>query len=146
MEKFLTENQTPTIQDIINQNLSQGSNIKTDSNLSSESNTSTELDINKSSTLSTLLENFENLNGIKKLAVSLLFLKITLLSSLLSIVFVFYGDYLLTKYNIENRFPKLGKIIQLRKKYTRYYLVLSSIIIITVIFTEIVLCISILSL
>lgn len=115
MEKFLTENQTPTIQDIINQNLSQGSNIKTDSNLSSESNTSTELDINKSSTLSTLLENFENLNGIKKLAVSLLFLKITLLSSLLSIVFVFYGDYLLTKYNIENRFPKLGKIIQLRK-------------------------------
>ena len=43
-----------------------------------------------------------------------------ILISLFSILTIFYGDYLIIKLNLENRFPKLAKFIQLRRKFNNY--------------------------
>lgn len=45
---------------------------------------------------------------------------------------VFYGDSLIILLDIENRFPKLAKIIKLRRKFQQYYFGLNLIIIFSV--------------
>ena len=65
---------------------------------------------------------FDSINIFKRIALSLLLLKGVVISSTLSLIFILYGDYLLTKYNIESRYPKLAKFIQLRRKLQNYYL------------------------
>lgn len=40
-----------------------------------------------------------------------------ILFSMFSIISIFFGDYLITILNLENKFPKLSKIIQLRRKF-----------------------------
>ena len=69
----------------------------------------------------TSMDWFEGLNGIKKLAVSLILGKSVIFSALLSIIFIFYGNILIEKYDLVNRYPKLAKIIQLRRKFQKYY-------------------------
>nr|QCI56453.1 hypothetical protein [Hypsizygus marmoreus] len=58
---------------------------------------------------------FENLDIFEKIAVSLLFSNSVIISSLISIVYIFYGDILLEKFNLEQRYPKLAHLINLRK-------------------------------
>uniref|UniRef100_UPI0030FF2D46 hypothetical protein n=1 Tax=Singerocybe alboinfundibuliformis TaxID=1346812 RepID=UPI0030FF2D46 len=93
---------------------------------------------------SAIIEQFEHLDNYSKIAVSMLLLKSTLISALVSIVFIFYGDYLINKYNIETRFPKLAKIILLRRKFSRYYLLWNSALVLFLILIEIIFYISIL--
>lgn len=81
--------------------------------------------INKSFIGSDFWDYFEILNSVKKLAISILFFNYTIISAATSILFIFYGDYLLNKYDIENKYPRIGKIIQLRKRFQIYYLILS---------------------
>jgi hypothetical protein len=76
-------------------------------------------------------ELFENLDIFSKLALSLLFLNSAIISGLISIVFIFYGDYLINKFQLEIKFPKLAKIIQLRRKFQKYYLILSILLILS---------------
>jgi len=64
---------------------------------------------------------FETLTSWEKLAVSLLLSNSIIFSALLGLLFNFYGDFLLTRFNIESRFPKLAKIIKLRRSFSRYY-------------------------
>jgi hypothetical protein len=64
---------------------------------------------------------FETLSSWEKLAVSLLLSKSIIFSALLGLLFNFYGDFLLTRFNIESRFPKLAKVIKLRRSFSRYY-------------------------
>jgi hypothetical protein len=112
---------------------------------SSSSNLIFETDeINKSFIFSRLIEQFENMNTISKLAISLLITKSILLSSLISIIFVLYGDYLIKKYELESRFPKLERIIKLRRAFQKYYLIFDGLIIFTIILMEVIFCISIL--
>lgn len=80
-----------------------------------------------------------------RLALFLLVFKGIIISSTISIIFVLYGDYLLVKYDIEKRYPKLAKIIQLRRKLQRYYLILAISWILIVSFTEVLFCVSVLS-
>ncbi len=47
---------------------------------------------------------------------------IFILLSIFSIISIFYGDYLIIKLNIENKFPRLAKFIQLRRKFRQFYL------------------------
>lgn len=54
---------------------------------------------------------FDKLDTFSKLALSLLNLNNVLISALVSIVFILYGDYLINKYNIETLFPSLTNII-----------------------------------
>ena len=80
-----------------------------------------------------------------RIAIFMLIFKAIIISSTISIVFVLYGDFLIVKYDIEKRFPKLAKIIQIRRRLQRYYLILSISWILLASFTEILFCISVLS-
>ena len=80
--------------------------------------------------LDTIWDFFESINIFKRIALSLLLLKGVILSSIFSLIFILYGDYILKKYNIEYRYPKIAKIIQLRRQFQRYYMILSILMII----------------
>ena len=56
----------------------------------------------------------------------------TILITLISIIFIFYGNLLLDYFNLEDRYPKIAKIIILRRKLQQYYL-LWNIFVITVV-------------
>jgi hypothetical protein len=64
-----------------------------------------------------------------------------ILLSLFSIISIFYGDFLITKLNLEIRFPKLGKFIQLRRKFQHFYIlmdvIISSIILLLIMYINI---------
>lgn len=47
-----------------------------------------------------------------------------------SIIAIFYGEILITKLNLEERFPKLARYIQLRRKFQQYYFLINTLIII----------------
>ena len=107
------------------------------------------IDINKSqrSTIfdfESLMTFIDSIDIFYRVALFLLFFKGIIISSTISIIFVLYGDYLLVKYDIEKRFPKLAKIIQLRRKLQRYYLILAISWILIVSFTEVLFCVSVL--
>jgi hypothetical protein len=105
-----------------------------------------EQNILNSNVLGSLIENFETLSGIKQLAVSLLLLNAGLVSSLCSIVFIYLGDYLLTKYNLEAKYPKLAIIIKMRQKFKKYYLYLNVSFIFIIILTQVIFSLAILML
>jgi hypothetical protein len=94
--------------------------------------------------LSTILKWFEGLNGIKKIAFSLILSKSVVLSALISIIFIFYGNILIEKYNLENKYPKLAKIIHIRQKFQKYYFKYYCGLILTVVIIEIAFGIAIL--
>ena len=52
-----------------------------------------------------------------------------ILLSLLQIIFIFYGTFILDYLNLEARYPKLSKIIQLRRTFQQFYLLLNICII-----------------
>lgn len=52
-----------------------------------------------------------------------------ILLSLLQIIFIFYGIVILDYLNLETRYPKLAKIIQLRRTFQQFYLLLNICII-----------------
>jgi hypothetical protein len=81
---------------------------------------------------------FETLSSWEKLAVSLLLSKSIIFSALLGIVFNVYGDYLLTRYNLESRFPKLAAVIKIRRTFSRYYILLDCSLILGVIILEVI--------
>lgn len=95
----------------------------------------TELEIKKSNIIN--WDWFETLNTWEKLAISLLLTKSVVFSSLIGIIFVYYGDILLNKYNLEQKYPKIANIIKLRRKFTRYYFFLDCFLILGVIILEV---------
>lgn len=98
----------------------------------------------KSSILDFDFDWFESLSGIKKLAVSLLLLNSVLFSCLLNIIFIFYGNILINKFNLEVRYPKLAKIIHLRQLYTKYYLIINCLLILGIILAQVAFSLAIL--
>lgn len=68
-----------------------------------------------------------------------------ILLSLFSILAIFYGDYLIIKLDLENKLPRLAKLIQLRRKFQHFYIILdviiSSIILLIIMFINIILII-----
>ena len=46
-------------------------------------------------------------------------------SGCINIISIYFGEYLITKYKIDERYPKLAKFIQLRRKLQKYYLIYS---------------------
>ena len=92
------------------------------------------------------LEWFEGLNGIKKIAASMILGKSVIFSALISIIFIFYGNILIDKYDLENRYPRLAKLIQLRQKFQKYYFNYYCGLIISVILIEIAFALAVLTL
>jgi hypothetical protein len=90
------------------------------------------------------MENFEKLDSLGKLSVTLLLGNSLLVSSLSSIIFVLYGDYLIEKYQLEVKFPKLAKIISYRRKAQKYSLIFNALSVISIILVQVILCFAIL--
>lgn len=59
---------------------------------------------------------------------------IFILLCLSSIIAIIYGDFLINYFKMEDKFPKLAKYIQLRRKFQQYYLFLNLIQIIFILF------------
>jgi len=75
---------------------------------------------------------YKNLTNDQLGGIGLLMFSQVLIGSAISIIFVFFGEYLIQRYNLENKYPKLAKFIQLRRKFQRYYLLLNIFYIISV--------------
>ena len=105
-------------------------------------------DVNKSSVLDLdqLYNNFDSLNGIQKLMLTLLFSSSLILWCLFTIIINLYGNYLLNGFNLEVKYPRLAKIINYRRKLTTYYVISNFLMIVIICLIQIVLSISILSL
>ena len=81
-----------------------------------------------------ILENIKlllsQLNFEQLLAISHIFSSIFILLCLVSIITIIYSDYLLNYLKIEEKYPRLGKIIRFRRAYQQYYLILNLLLII----------------
>ena len=54
---------------------------------------------------------------------------LTVFFLVITLITIFYSDWLITKFNIEQKFPRIGKIIQLRRKFQNYSFFINSLII-----------------
>ena len=92
------------------------------------------------------LEFYESYSALGKFCISILLFNYLIISSLIGIVYIFFGDYLIKRFNLETKYPKLAKIVSLRRKFQRYYLILYISYIAFAVFVETVFCLYILSL
>jgi hypothetical protein len=92
-----------------------------------------------------LFEILDSYGPMEKFAFSILIFSEVILSAIISIVYIFYGEYLIKRFNIENRFPRLAKVIKLRRKFQSYYLLISIGWIVTSVLIEIYFCLMILT-
>lgn len=53
-----------------------------------------------------------------------------ILLSLLSIISIFYGEFLIKYFNLEEKYPKIARFIQIRRKFQQYYFTMNIIAII----------------
>lgn len=95
-----------------------------------------------------ILEIFISINTyIQSLSIeqNLAFIHITgaifLIFALFSLLTIFYGDYFLTKWNIENKYPKLAIFIKIRRKFQHFYFlsnfIISLLVLLAIIFINI---------
>nr|YP_010137133.1 hypothetical protein KYW48_mgp10 [Tylopilus plumbeoviolaceoides]QWM97172.1 hypothetical protein [Tylopilus plumbeoviolaceoides] len=75
----------------------------------------------------------ENLNIIQNIAFMNISAIIFIFFSLISLLTIFFGEYLINKFNIENKYPKIYKFIKIRRIFQTYYIIIDSIIIIIII-------------
>lgn len=102
---------------------------------------------NFSNSFMTLFNNLYNIIESMSMHQKLAYLHISgslfILTALFSIISIFYGDYLIKKFNLENKLPRLAKFIQLRRKFQQYYILLdviiSMIILLIIIYINIIL-------
>ena len=93
-------------------------------------NTNFTLDINIIDTINNFLN---NLTVTQSLAFTHINGSLIILFSLCSIISIFYGEFLIQKFSLEIKFPKLAKFIQLRRKFQQFYLLINTLIIFIVI-------------
>lgn len=53
-----------------------------------------------------------------------------IITCIISILFAVFGNYLIDRFSLVQKFPKLSRIIQLRVKLQRYYIIINSVLII----------------
>ena len=80
---------------------------------------------NKSQYLDSLQTFFDGLNYEQNLAIVHISGSIFILFSLITIISIFYGDKLIVFFDLENRFPKIAKFIQIRRKFQQFYLLMN---------------------
>lgn len=76
---------------------------------------------------------YSNLSIIETLAIIHISGFIAILVSMFSILIVFYGEFFLQKFNLESKFPKFAKYIQLRRKFQQFYIITNFLLILLVI-------------
>ena len=95
--------------------------------------------------LELLWNTFISFNGITKLACSMIFSSYFILWCILSVVINLYGDYLLDRFKLEEKYPRLALFILYRKKVSKYYILSNIIYIILTCIMNIIFGLSILS-
>jgi hypothetical protein len=73
-----------------------------------------------------------NLNVFQTLALSHLFAIILIFLLLIDLMSIYFSDYLLEKFNIKNKYPRICKILEIRRKFQKFYLIKDLIIIIII--------------
>jgi hypothetical protein len=63
-------------------------------------------------------------------------------SNMISIVVILYGDHLIKKYKLEEKYPKLAKWIELRRRLQRYALIISIGYMTSITSTSLILCVA----
>ena len=63
-----------------------------------------------------------SLTQVELLAFGGLLLNTLILNYTLNIILILYGEYLINRFDLENKYPKLAKFIQIRRKLQSYYL------------------------
>lgn len=96
--------------------------------------------------LDELFYSFESLSGISKLLFTVILSSSIILGCIFGIILNIYGNYLLERFNLEEKFPKIALIINYRRKLSKYYLISNFLIIIIMCLINLILSISILSL
>ena len=108
-----------------------------------------EEEISKASILGSEFEKlwtgFEYFNGISKLACTLIFTSSVVLWSVFGIIINLYGNYLIDRFKLEEKYPNIALFIKYRRKLSKYYVVSNLILIITINLTTMFLGFSILS-
>lgn len=87
---------------------------------------------------------FEYLDILGKISLSFLMLHSVILSCLITKILILYGNFLIKKFNLNEKYPKLAKFIELRIKFQRYYLIFIFTFIFIVLFTDILFLVAIL--
>lgn len=94
--------------------------------------------------LSDFYKFLETLSVEKLGALTVLIFSGVIFSGCINIISIYFGEYLIIKYKIDERFPKLAKFIQLRRTLQKYYLIyslsiimFSSVFLIVVCFIEV---------
>lgn len=80
---------------------------------------------NKSQYLDSLQSFFDGLNYKQNLAIVHISGSLFILFCLFSIISIFYGEKLIIFFDLENRFPKIVKFIQIRRTFQQYYLIIN---------------------
>jgi hypothetical protein len=75
---------------------------------------------------------FSTLNFEQTLAIFHISGSIFILISFYSILFIFFGDYLIKYFNLEEKYPKLANFIKIRRKLQNYYVLINIIIIVLI--------------
>jgi|ERR1700727_6863 len=74
-----------------------------------------------------------SLNIIQISIISHILVSVCLLYCIFNILLVFFGDKLIIYYNLENKYIKLAKFIQLRRQFQQYYILINCIFVIMVV-------------
>ena len=116
-----------TKNDLLENNI-QEINSKIDQNIKNINDINKEVNIDyikKSSIFSSNLDIQIFLDSLSKeelLAFSGLLLNGLVLNYVISIIFILYGDYLIKRFDLENKYPKLAKFIKIRRQLQNYFL------------------------
>lgn len=62
------------------------------------------------------------------MALSHLVLLLVLMYILFSILTIFYSNYLIVYFNLQERFPRLKTILEYRMKFQRYYIIYNIVV------------------
>lgn len=89
---------------------------------------------------------YNSLSLIQQISFNMILLNTVTLGCLINIIFALFGDYLIKRWSLEKRWPKLSKLIELRKTFQKYYLILNTLIIICSCLIQIIFGIAVLSL
>lgn len=91
--------------------------------------------------IDSLIEYYNSFHAVSKIAFSLILLNYIIISCLISIAFIFYGNYLIHRFNLESKYPKIYKVISLRVKYQNYYLIMNVLCILIIFLIETLFCV-----
>jgi hypothetical protein len=82
--------------------------------------------------LDSLQHFFDSLSFEQTLAITNISGSIAILFSLFTITTIFYGEYFISYFKLEDKFPKIAKFIQIRRSFQKYSLLLNYLLIIII--------------